>query len=438
MQLLWSISEQRKGDPHVASLPRIKMIKPLELFIGLRYTRAKRRNNFISLISLLSIICVALGVWALITVMSVMNGFEKELRERLLGIASHITISKYDPFEDWPMIEQQTKEIEDVVGAAPFIEGQGMLARGNQVNGSIIRGVLPDKEISVTEVLEKLIEGQADSLVEGEFNIIVGSALAAKLGIGLGSKVTVISPQGQVTPAGLIPRLKRFNVTGIFDLGVHEYDSGLALIHLKDAAKLFRKVNTIDGLRLKLDDVFLAPQITGDLQHELGFDYRVTDWTNAYSSFFRALKTERRVMFVILSIIILIAAFNIVSTLVMVVTEKQSDIAILKTFGSTPSSILKIFMVQGTVIGLVGTIIGAILGVLTALNVSELVGWIEGVFNTEFMPADLYLISGFPSELLVSDVIKVTAVAFVLSLLATLYPAWNASRVQPAEALRYE
>ena len=414
------------------------MIKPLELFIGLRYTRAKRRNNFISLISLLSIICVALGVWALITVMSVMNGFERELRDRILGVASHITISKYDPFDDWQQVETQVTTGENVIGSAPFIMGQGMLARGNKVSGSIIRGVLPEKETSVTEVLNKLVEGSADTLIEGEFNIVIGSALAASLGLGIDSKVTVVSPQGQVTPAGLIPRLKRFTVTGIFDLGMYEYDNGLALIHLKDAAKLFRKVDAVDGLRLKLDDVFLAPQVTGDVQHEIGFDYRVTDWTTAHSTFFRALKTERKVMFAILSIIILIAAFNIVSTLVMVVTEKQSDIAILKTFGSTPSSILKIFMVQGTVIGLVGTIIGTIMGILTALNVSEIVGWIEGLFNTEFMPADLYLISGFPSELLMSDVIKVAVTAFIISLLATLYPAWQASKVQPADALRYE
>jgi len=415
------------------------MIKPLELFIGLRYTRAKRRNNFISLISLLSIICVALGVWALITVMSVMNGFEKELRDRLLGVASHIEISHgSQPFKNWQEIEQQAIAIPDVVGAAPYIMGQGMLARGNQVNGSIIRGVLPDMETSVTDVLTKLIEGNADSLVSGEFNIIIGSALAGNLGLVLGSKVTVVSPQGQVTPAGLIPRLKRFTVSGIFDLGMYEYDNGLALIHLGDAAKLFRKADAVDGLRLKLDDVFLAPQVTGDLQYQLGFDYRVRDWTTAHSTFFRALKVERRVMFVILSIIIAIAAFNIVSTLVMVVTEKQADIAILKTFGSTPTSILKIFMVQGTVIGLVGTIIGTLLGVVTALNVSEIIAWIEGVFKTEFMPAELYLISGFPSKLIVADVLKVAATAFILSLLATLYPAWKASKVQPAEALRYE
>ena len=415
------------------------MIKPLELFIGLRYTRAKRRNNFISLISLLSIICVALGVWALITVMSVMNGFERELRDRLLGVASHIEISQgSQPFENWRQIEQQVSIMPDVVGAAPYIMGQGMLARGNQVSGSIIRGVLPEMETSVTDVLAKLIEGTSDSLVAGEYNIIIGSALAGNLGLGLGSKITVVSPQGQVTPAGLIPRLKRFTVSAIFDLGMYEYDNGLALIHLGDAAKLFRKANAVDGLRLKLDDVFLAPEVTGDLQYALGFDYRVRDWTTAHSTFFRALKVERRVMFVILSIIIAIAAFNIVSTLVMVVTEKQADIAILKTFGSTPGSILKIFMVQGTVIGLVGTIIGTILGVLTALNVSEIISWIESVFKTEFMPAELYLISGFPSELIGSDVIKVAATAFILSLLATLYPAWKASKVQPAEALRYE
>ena len=415
------------------------MIKPLELFIGLRYTRAKRRNNFISLISLLSIICVALGVWALITVMSVMNGFERELRDRLLGVASHIEVSKgAESFENWQEVEQQAINMPDVVGAAPYIMGQGMLARGNQVSGSIIRGVLPNMESSVTDVLSKLVEGSADTLAAGEFNIIIGSALAGNLGLGLGSKVTVVSPQGQVTPAGLIPRLKRFTVSGIFDLGMYEYDNGLALIHLDDAAKLFRKAQSVDGLRLKLNDVFLAPEVTGDLQYQLGFDYRVRDWTTAHSTFFRALKVERRVMFVILSIIIAIAAFNIVSTLVMVVTEKQADIAILKTFGATPGSILKIFMVQGTVIGLVGTIIGTVLGVLTALNVSDIIAWIEAVFKTEFMPAELYLISGFPSELIVSDVVKVAATAFILSLLATLYPAWKASKVQPAEALRYE
>ena len=415
------------------------MIRPLELFIGLRYTRAKRRNNFISLISFLSIVCVALGVWALITVMSVMNGFERELRDRLLGVASHIEISQgTTPFENWREIERQVIALPDVAGAAPYIMGQGMLARGNQVNGSIIRGVLPEMESSVTDVLANLVEGAADTLRPGDFNIIIGSAMAGNLGVAVGSKVTVVSPQGQVTPAGLIPRLKRFTVSAIFDLGMYEYDNGLALIHLDDAAKLFRKAKSVDGLRLKLNDVFLAPSITADLQYGLGFEYRVRDWTTAHATFFRALKVERRVMFVILSIIIAIAAFNIVSTLVMVVTEKQADIAILKTFGSTPGSILKIFMVQGTVIGLVGTIIGTIMGVLTALNVSEIIGWIESIFNTEFMPAELYLISGFPSELILSDVIKVAATAFILSLLATLYPAWKASKVQPAEALRYE
>lgn len=415
------------------------MIKPLELFIGLRYTRAKRRNNFISLITMLSIICVALGVWALITVMSVMNGFERELRDRILGVASHITVAQSRGLMgDYPKVESVAGEIDDVIGAAPYIMGQGMLARGSRVTGSIIRGVLPDKEPAVTDVLDKLIEGSANSLVGGEYNIVVGSALAGHLGLGLGSKITVVSPQGQVTPAGMIPRLKRFTVSGIFDLGMYEYDNGLALIHLDDADTFFRKGSTVDGVRLKLSDVFLAPDITTELQGALGPDYRVTDWTTAHSSFFRALKIERRVMFVILSIIIAVAAFNIVSTLVMVVTEKQADIAILKTFGSTPASILKIFMVQGTVIGLVGTLIGVLFGVLTALNVSDIVSWIERVFHTEFMPADLYMVSGFPSELLVSDVVKVAVTAFALSLIATLYPAWKASGVQPAEALRYE
>lgn len=415
------------------------MIKPLELFIGLRYTRAKRRNNFISLISLLSILCVALGVWALITVMSVMNGFERELRDRLLGVASHVEITHgSQQFQDWQRVEELVVTMPDVIGVAPYITGQGMLARGNQVSGAIIRGVIPEMESSVTDVLSKMIEGSSQSLADGEFNIILGSALAGNLGLVVGSKVTVVSPQGQVTPAGLIPRLKQFTVSGIFDLGMYEYDNGLALIHLADAAKLFRKADTVDGLRLKLSDVFLAPQVTSDLQNQLGFDYRARDWTTAHSTFFRALKVERRVMFVILSIIIAIAAFNIVSTLVMVVTEKQADIAILKTFGSTPASILKIFMVQGTVIGLVGTVIGTIVGVLTALNVSAIISWIEDIFKTEFMPAELYLISGFPSQLIGSDVIKVAATAFILSLLATVYPAWKASKVQPAEALRYE
>lgn len=415
------------------------MIRPLELFIGLRYTRARRRNNFISLITLLSILCVALGVWALITVMSVMNGFERELRDRILGVASHITVAQgRGLMNDVLPVEQAAAEIPAVIGSAPYIMGQGMLARGSRVAGAIIRGVVPEQESTVTDVLDKLIEGDADSLIPGQYNVIIGSALAGQLGLGMGSKVTVISPQGQVTPAGMIPRIKRFTVSGIFDLGMYEYDNGLALVDLEDAATFFRKSGQVDGVRIKLDDVFRAPEITTEFQLALGPEFRVTDWTTAHSSFFRALKVERRVMFVILSIIIAVAAFNIVSTLVMVVTEKQADIAILKTFGSTPSSILQIFMVQGTVIGLVGTLIGIALGVLTALNVSTIVGWIERIFHTEFMPEDLYMISGFPSELLASDVVKVALTAFVLSLLATLYPAWKAAKVQPAEALRYE
>ena len=415
------------------------MNKILELFIAVKYIRTKRSNKFISFISLISMLGIAVGVWALITVMSVMNGFEKEFRDRILGVASHLEISSSNGrLENWQDVKATLENNEDVIGMAPFINGQGMIVNGKNVTGAVIRGVDPDYEQDVSEILGKITYGDAATLQEGEYNIIIGDSLASSLGVTLGSKITVLSPQGQVTPAGMLPRLKRFTVSGIFKIGMYEYDSGMALIHVKDAAKLFRTNNKVDGVRLKLDNVFEARQTGRKLLSELGYEYRMRDWTSAHASFFRALKTERRMMFIILFVIILVAAFNIVSTMVMVVTDKQSDIAIMRTLGLTPSRVMKIFMIQGTILGLIGTLIGLFFGVITALNISEIIGFIEHVFNTEFMPLELYQVSGFPSQLEWADVIKTCIGAFIVSVLATYYPAKQGAKVNPAEALRYD
>lgn len=420
------------------------MTKILEFFIAIRYTRTKRSNTFISFISLISVLGIAVGVWALITVMSVMNGFEKELRDRILGVASHITISGYgERMDDWQTVRDRILttdkfDSKKVEGVAPFIMGQGMIVNGKQVSGALIRGVDPTLENDVSEVLSKIKFGEASALQPGEYNIVIGITLAQQLGVGVGDKITVVSPQGQVTPAGLLPRLKRFTVGGLFKIGMHEYDSGLVLINIDDAAKLFRTGNGIDGLRLKLDDVFEAPKLGRAILDDLGFGYQMVDWTTANASFFNALKVEKRMMFIILFVIILVAAFNIVSTMVMVVTDKQSDIAIMRTLGLTPNRVMRIFIIQGTLIGVIGTIFGIIFGVLTALNISEIIGFIEGIFQTEFMPADLYMVSGFPSDLRWPDVIKTCIGAFLVSILATLYPARQAAKTNPAEALRHE
>lgn len=415
------------------------MYRPLQLFIGLRYTRAKRRNHFISFISLTSMVGIALGVTALITVLSVMNGFETELRHRILGMTSHATISGYqESLKNWHDLSEIADKHKNVVGSAPYIQKEGMLIHGQQVNGSIIRGVLPEEEPKVSDVGQKMVGGNFDSLEPGEFHIILGRDLARILGVMIGDKVTLVTPSANVTPAGVMPRLKRFTVSGIFEVGMYEYDSAMALIHLDDARRLFRMGEGVSGLRLKLDDLFRAPFVAREMANMVPGIYQVRDWTQYHANFFRAIKTEKTVMFVILLLIVAVAAFNIVSTLVMVVTDKTTDIAILRTLGATPRSILGIFMVQGTVIGFVGTLLGLIGGVSLALNVETIVPAIESLFGVQFLPPEVYYISDLPSELHWDDVAKITMVSFLISVFATLYPAFRASRTQPAESLRYE
>lgn len=415
------------------------MFKPLPLYIGLRYTRAKRRTHFISFISLISIAGIALGVMALITVLSVMNGFEKELRTRILGMASHAQISGLSgSLADWPQLQESLRHDPRIVGSAPQVEFEGMLNHGSQVSGALIRGVLPSEEQAVSNVHEKMVAGTMEALVSGEYGIVLGQELALTLGVDLGDKVTVITPQAQVTPAGILPRLRRFTVVGVFSVGMYEYDRATAFVHLDDGARLMQLKDEVSSLRLKLDDMFAAPELTYALNQSLDGRYWITDWTKQHANFFRAVKTEKRVMFFILLLIVAVAAFNIVSTLVMLVNDKRSDIAILRTLGLTPGQVMGVFMVQGTLIGLVGTALGIFSGVALATNVETIVPAIEAFFNTKFLAPDVYYISDLPSDLRASDVLTVGAVAFLASMLMTLYPAWQASRTQPVEALRYE
>ena len=415
------------------------MIRPYELFVGLRYTRAKRRNHFISFISLSSILGTALGVTALITVLSVMNGFDRELRDRILGVTSNITIQAVGgPLQHWRAVAAAVQDMHGVTGLAPYVEGQGMLTHGRASSGVVVRGILPSAEPRVTDIGGKIVAGSLNALKPGQFGIVLGRELAWKLGVDVGSHVTLIAPEGEVTPAGLLPRLRRFKVVGIFDVGMYEYDTGLAFIQLDDAARLYLMPQGVSGLRIKLSDIYQAPAIAQLMADRLGPAYRVRDWTREHANFFRALRMEKTVMFVILLLIVAVAAFNIVSTLVMVVTDKEAEIAILRTLGASPGSIMGIFMIQGSVIGIIGTVIGAIGGVTLALNVVTIVPFIERVFHTNFLSSSVYYISQLPSHLKWSDVITVTSVSLAMGFLATIYPAWRAAQTQPAEALRYE
>ena len=415
------------------------MFRPLELFVGLRYTRAKRRNHFISFISLTSILGIALGITALITVLSVMNGFETELRERILGMASHATISGSTAgLENWKTVAERAQQHERVLGAAPYVTAQVMLSAGESVSGSLLRGVLPQREPEVSEAVQKMLVGKLGDLQAGGYGIILGKELAFAMGVRAGDKITVVTPQATVTPAGILPRLKRFTVIGLFEVGMYEYDRNLAFVHIDDAAKLMRLEDRVTGVRLKLDDLFQAPRVVREIAQALGGRYFISDWTRQHANFFRAIQTEKRVMFIILLLIVAVAAFNIVSTLVMVVTDKQGDIAILRTLGMTPGSVMVIFIVQGALIGLVGTALGVVGGISLALNVETIVPAIESLFGVRFLSPDVYYISDLPSELHWDDVVRIGGVAFVLSLIATLYPAWRAARTQPAQALRYE
>ena len=415
------------------------MFKPVELFVGLRYTRAKRRNHFISFISLSSMMGIALGVTALITVLSVMNGFEKEVRERILDMVSHLTVTDFDGgLKEWPDVLNTTKLHKNVIAAAPYIEAQGMMINGASVNGTLIRGVLPEREPDVSNVSSKMKKGQLTDLQPGKFGVILGQDLARILGVNVGDKVTMVTPSANVTPAGVAPRLKRLTVVGIFYIGMYEYDSTMALIHLSDAQRLFRMKGRVTGVRAKLNDLFAAPKTRDDLQNKELSEYWVRDWSSYHANWFRAVKIEKRMIFLLLLLIVAVAAFNIVSTLVMVVTDKQSDIAILRTLGASPRSIMGIFMVQGALIGIIGTIIGTVGGVSLSLNLDTVVPFIEGLFGIQILDPAVYYISVLPSDLHWDDVWMICSISLALGLVATIYPAWRASKTQPAEALRYE
>ncbi|MDH3325594.1 MAG: lipoprotein-releasing ABC transporter permease subunit, partial [Gammaproteobacteria bacterium] len=398
------------------------MFKPLPLYVGLRYTRAKRRNHFISFITIISMLGIALGVTALITVISVMNGFEQELRERILGMTAHATIQgQGSNLENWQSVAAAASENDQVKGFAPFIAAEGMLSFGSQVNGAIIRGVLPKEEPKVSEVGDKMLFGSLDDLKPGKFGIVLGKDLARILGVFQGDKVTLIIPQVNVTPAGVMPRLKRFTVVGIFEVGMYEYDSTLALMHLDDAARLFQMKGQVTGVRLKLEDMFKSGSVTRDLIDMLPGNYFISDWTREHANFFRAVKMEKTVMFFILMLIVAVAAFNLISTLVMGVVEKEADIAILRTLGASPSTILGIFVVQGIIIGVIGTLIGTAGGVALSLNIESIVPFLEHLLGFKFLAADVYYISELPSDLKWNEVFAISSISLVLSLGATLY-----------------
>ncbi len=414
------------------------MFAPYELFIGLRYMRAKRRNHFISFISLISVFGVAIGVTALITVLSVMNGFQKELTDRTLGMASHATVlERSGTLANWREVAGIVQQHPQISGVAPYFRAEGMLVNEQQVSGTVIRGILPEEEPKVSVIAEKMIEGKFENLEAGEFGIILGLELSNALHVIPGDKVTLVAPQANITPAGILPRLKRFTVVGVFEIGMQEFDGALALIHLDDAKKLFRKTGP-DGIRIKTVDIMQAPAVSREVMGSISGNYWVLDWTQRHANLFHALRTEKIVMFVILTLIVAVAAFNIISTLMMTVTDKQSDISILRTLGASPNSIMAIFMIQGTVIGVTGTLLGVVGGIWLASNVESLVQSIENLLGIDFLPGNIYYISTLPSELNWTDVSVISVVAFLFSLFSTIYPARKASATNPAEALRYE
>jgi len=414
-------------------------VRPYELFIALRYTRTKRRNHFISFISLISMLGMALGVCALIVVLSVMNGFQKEIRTRILGIAPHLQVNaESNDLVDWQPTLQVIKSHPQVVAAAPFINGQGMISFDQNVQGVMVRGILPQDEKRVIDISNKMKFGSLNDLQANDFGIALGSDLARSLGAHVGDKVLLISPQGQVTPAGMMPRLKQFHVAAIFEIGMAPYDNALALIHLSDAQRLYRMDGTVSGISARLHDLDLAPQVSAEIGRSLPRNTYVSDWTRQHANYFRAVQIEKKMMFIILSLIVAVAAFNIVSTMVMAVTDKRADIAILRTLGATPTSIMRIFIVQGVIIGLVGSVLGVAGGILLTLNIDTVVPFIEKVVGMHFLSKEVYFITELPSDLQCNDVLIVAGSSFLISLLATIYPSWRASKVQPAEALRYE
>lgn len=414
---------------------------PFEWLIGLRYTRAGKRNSrnsFISFISLISVAGIALGVAALIVVLSIMNGFQKEVRDRMLSVLSHIEVfDATGQLQDWQATAQEAFRHKEIIGAAPYVLGQAMVTRNDTVRGIIVRGVLPQKEAGVSGVANQVKDGKLDDLVPGALRIIIGGELAKSLAVKVGDRINLLVPQGRPEMAAGLPQLTQFTVAGIFSAGHYEYDSTLAFIHMDDAMQLFN-LQAPSGLRFKVQDMQRAPQVALDLSRSLTGDLLIRDWSRQNRTWFAAVQSQKNIMFLILALIIAVAAFNLVSMLVMTVTDKQSDIAILRTLGASPGAISRIFVIQGALIGFLGTAAGIGLGVLLAQNIGSIVASVEQLFGMKFLSSDVYLISALPSELNLRDVYLIGAMAFALSLVATLYPSWWAARVRPAEALRYE
>ncbi|WP_079201655.1 lipoprotein-releasing ABC transporter permease subunit [Pseudomonas sp. CC6-YY-74] len=414
------------------------MFRPLSIYIGTRYTRAKRRNHFISFISLTSMIGLALGVLAMIVVLSVMNGFQKEMSSRILGMVPHAVISGLEPLDDWQAVAAAAKRSPQVLAAVPFAELEGMLSYRGAMQPIQLQGVDPALEPQVSIIAEHMTQGRLSDLQAGEFGVVIGEITARRFQLKIGDRLALIVPEASSVPGGITPRMQAVNVVGVFKVGA-ELDGSLALLHVADAAQIQRlQPGQVPSVRLKLQDLYQAPQVSAAIVSELGEGYRASDWTLTQGSLFSAMKMEKTMIGLLLLLIVAVAAFNIIATLIMVVADKGADIAILRTLGATPGQIMGIFMVQGTVIGVVGTLIGAVLGIVAALNVSQLVGWVERLSGQQILSSDVYFISNLPSELLLSDVLLICGAAFALSFLATLYPSWRAAAIQPADALRYE
>jgi lipoprotein-releasing system permease protein len=409
-----------------------------EYFIGRRYLRSSRGNRFVSFISVISMLGVAIGVAVLIVVLSVMNGFERELRGRILSLTAHATISGFGSMAHWQDTAEEISHNPEVLAVAPYIEDQALLIAGGKSSGAVVTGVLPEYQREVASIDDKMVNGSFESLVPGQFGIVLGSELAKALGVSMGGRVSVFTSLRTTTPVGVMPRHRTFKVVGIFSAGMYEFDRNLAYVHLDDAARLYRMGEDITGLRLKLADMFRAPQVVRELARSLGGGFFVDDWTRQHANFFRSIQLTKSAMFVILLLVVAVAAFNIVSTLVMVVKDKQADIAILRTVGASPRSILKIFVTQGTAIGLIGTLAGVVLGVTIAVNLETLIHGLEALLGTQFMDAKVYFMSDLPATVQWLDVLKISVTAFGLCTLSTLYPSWRAARTQPAQSLRHE